>query len=344
MLLTHNGQTFDSSILAAKYGIVIPHLEGLLPERARESDGYGWAQDSQPSLVTTSNAGIPSYLANYLDPKIIEVLVAPMKAAEITGEHKVGDWTTNTAQFPVVESTGETSGYGDFNENGSVNMNANWPSRQSFMYQTFTQWGERELDMMGLGRIDYAARLNIASALTLNKFQNKSYFFGIANIANYGLLNDPNLPAPISPAAGVWSGLDGQGVFNDIQRLYKQLVSQGRGYVTRETAMTLALSPEMEANFTKTNTFNVNVSDQIKKNFPNMRVVTAVEYNTGSGQLAQLIADDIEGQKTAECCFNEKMRAHNIEVRTSSYRQKKSGGTWGAIIYRPFLIAGLLGV
>src|ERR1700730_18268126 len=68
------------------------------------------AQDAQPALITTSNAGIPAFLSTFIDPKMIEILVAPMKAAEIVGEEiKKGDWTTKTGMFPVVESTGETS-------------------------------------------------------------------------------------------------------------------------------------------------------------------------------------------------------------------------------------------
>ncbi|HIC9070643.1 TPA: DUF2184 domain-containing protein, partial [Klebsiella michiganensis] len=99
----------------------------------------------------------------------IRVLVTPMKAAEIIGEVKKGDWTTLTSQFPIVESTGETSAYGDFNNNGMTSANVNWVPRQSFHYQTHTRWGERELDMYGAGRIGYAAELNVASALVLNK-------------------------------------------------------------------------------------------------------------------------------------------------------------------------------
>ena len=71
--------------------------------------------DAQPALITTSNAGIPAFLSTYIDPKFIEVLVAPMKAAEIAGDEvQKGDWTTATAMFPMVESTGQVSSYGDF--------------------------------------------------------------------------------------------------------------------------------------------------------------------------------------------------------------------------------------
>lgn len=341
-------ENIDIRMLESRFGIVVPGAQGLLNKEI--SHDYALAMDAQPTLVTVSNAGIPAYLSNYLDPEMIRVLVTPMKAAEILGETKKGDWTTQTAQFPIVESTGEVSSYGDWNENGSTGQNVNWVPRQSYLFQTITQWGELELERAGLAKIDYAANLNVASALTLAKFMNKSYFLGIANLQNYGLLNDPSLSTPIAPAptgtasGTLWSTKDGAAIYGDIVLLYGQLQSQLRGLIDRDAKMTLAMSPEIEVNLTKTNQYNVNVSDQLKKNFPNLTVKSAVEYNTAGGQLVQLIADSVEGQQTGYCAFNEKMRAHPVKVDLSSYKQKKTSGTWGAVIRLPIAIAGLLGV
>lgn len=310
----------------------------------------GFACDAQPALVTTSNSGIPAFLSTFIDPKLIDVLVSPMKAAEIVGDEvKKGDWTTETAMFPIIESTGVTSAYGDYSESGNAGVNSNFPQRQSFHYQVMTQWGERELERAGLARIDWANRTNIASVLTLNKYQNKTYFFGVSGLQNYGLLNDPSLSAAISPttktAGGTsWTNATALEVLADIQKLYKQLQSQANGLVELDTAMTLAMSPASEVALTKTTEFNVNVSDILKKNFPNLTVKTAPEYTTDSGELVQLIADEIEGQRTASCGFTEKLRAHPIVVNSSSFKQKKSQGTWGTVIFRPFLIAQMLGV
>ena len=310
----------------------------------------GFACDAQPTLITTSNSGIPAFLSTYIDPKLIEVLVSPMKAAEIVGdETKKGDWTTETAMFPVVESTGVTSAYGDYSESGNAGVNSNFPQRQSFHYQVMTQWGERELERAGLARIDWANRVNIASALTLNKYQNKTYFFGVSGLQNYGLLNDPSLSAAISPttktAGGTsWANATAQEINADIQKLYKQLQTQANGLVELDTKMTLAISPISEVYLTKTTDFNVNVADILKKNFPNLTIKTAPEYSTVSGELAQLIVDDMEGQRTASCGFTEKMRAHPIVVGASSFKQKKSQGTWGTVIFRPFLIAQMLAI
>lgn len=328
--------------LAQDAGILFPGTMDFLTEGV--SHNIDLAMDAQPGLVTVSNAGIPAFLSNYVDPKIVEVLVAPMKAAVIAGEAKKGDWVTDTATFPAIESTGEVSSYGDYNQNGSVGANANFNQRQSYHYQTITQWGERELERAGLAKIDWASRLNIASVLVLNKYQNQTYFFGVSGLKNYGLLNDPSLPASIAPTAQ-WNlaGTGADVVYEDIRRMFVQLQTQANGNVDTDSKLCLAMSPTLSVALNKTNQYNVNVYDQLKKNFPNIRFETAPEYATQAGQLVQMIAENVEGQETMTTAFTEKMRAHAIVRNTSSFLQKKSQGTWGTIIFRPFLVASLIG-
>ena len=336
------------SAASGKYGIILPGAKDYLKPDFAEN--FQLAMDAQPTMVTANNAGIPAYFTNYVDPELIRVLVTPMKAAQIYGEVKKGDWTTLTAQFPIVESTGEVSSYGDFNNNGMVSANVNWVPRQSYHYQTHTRWGERELDMYGAARIGYAAELNVASALVLQKFQNKSYFFGIDGLMNYGALNDPSLQPSVTPAptgtggSVLWDDKDGQAVYDDIAgRLWKQLVAQTKGLVERTDRLKLGMSPVLEVNLTKTNMYNVNVTDLLKKNFPNLTIETAVEYSTDAGEIVQLIAERLGEQDTTYAAFTEKMRAHAVVVKESSWKQKKSGGTWGAIIRQPLAIASMLG-
>src|SRR5487761_105863 len=235
-------------VVSQKRGINFMGADAQLQRTEKERGGL-LAMDAQPELVTISNSGIPAFLSTYIDPKVIEVLVAPMKATDIVGEEtKNGDWTLETSMFPVVESTGFVSSYGDYSETGISGANVNWVQRQSYTYQVITQWGERELDKMGLARIDWANRQRIASVLTLNKFQNKSYFFGVEGLANYGLLNDPSLSAPITPISEggliTWAqkATDPNGalyVYNDIKALYGQLVSQANGLVELDMASDL---------------------------------------------------------------------------------------------------------
>ena len=332
----------------AKHGVFIPMAKGFLEPHELAMD-YSLAMDAQPAMITTSNAGIPAFLTTLVDPEMVRVLVTPNSAVQILGETKKGDWTTQTAMFPVIESTGEVASYGDFNTNGSVGVNTNWVNRQSYLYQTITQWGELEMARAAEARINYAQEQNIGSALTMDKFQNNSYFYGMAGLQCYGLLNDPSLPASIVPntktAGGTtWAVATAAEIYDDVVKLYTQLVTQTKGIIDRKTPMTLALAPEIEANMTKTNQYNVNVTDQVAKNFPNLRIETATQYSTAAGQLVQLFVDKIDGKDTGYCAFNEKMRAHAVIPDVSSFKQKKTGGTWGAIIRYPVAFASMLGV
>lgn len=335
-----------------EYGIVLPGDDADFLDSRFDlyRSNYSLAMDAAPQLITESNSGIPAFLTNYYDPEVINVLVTPMKAAQILGETKKGDWTTETASFPMIESAGVVSSYGDYSNNGNTSANANWEFRQSYHYQTITKWGEKELAKYGEAQINYAAELNVASALTLAKFQNKSYFFGIAGLKNWGMLNDPALSAPITPLADDngtlgWDDKDAEAIYNDIaQGLYKKLALQLQGHLQRDDAMTLSMSPGVEVNLTKTNMYKVNVTDLLKKNFPNMTIETAVEFSTVAGEVVQLKLEKIENKTTGYGAFTEKMRAHPVVTGLSSFKQKKSAGTWGAIIRFPLGFATMLGV
>jgi len=309
-------------------------------DRARlNQEIRGTVGDSAP-LLTAPNAGILSTFTTYVDPRVIEVLVEPMKAAQIFGETKKGSWTDDYLQFPIAESTGETSSYDDFSENGMSNANVNWEVRDTYFYQTIVELGEREVARAGAAKLDWVTRKQISAALALNKFQNKSYFYGVSGLRNWGFLNDPSLLASIT--LPTWLNQDGQVVYDGIAKLYTELVSQTGGLVDRNSEMILVLSPQAEAAFTRTNMYNVNVSDQIRKNFPRLTVETAPEMSTDAGEAIKLVVKNYEGVDTVEPTFTEKMRVHPMVLGLSSWRQKRSQGTVGTIIYRPMFVASAL--
>ena len=311
----------------------------------------------QPQLITQTNAGIPAYLSNYLDPELVRVLTVPLKAVEIwlaaggKGEVKKGDWTTDTVQFPLTEFVGEPSSYGDFNSNGRAGSNVNWEPRQAYHYQVFTEWGDKELAKMGLAKIDRAAELNLASAYIMNTFQNYTYFFGVSGLDNYGLLNDPSLSSPITPQNGTWkaASLAGNGVYivGDILNMFVTLQSQVVDNIEMESPLCLVLPPIVQP-YLLTPMQNVYGTPSVKaylaEAFPKMVIKTAAQYATASGNLVQMIAPLVQGQSTGFACFTEKMRAHAIVRETSSTHQKKSGGTLGSVIKFPAGISQLLGV
>lgn len=287
-----------------------------------------------------ANGGIPAMLTTWLDPSHIDVLVAPMRMAEIISEVQKGDRTTSSVGIRIRELNGETSTYSDFNDNGVSSSNNNWVYRQPYAYQTHIKIGEIETEIATAARIDEVGDAIESSILALNKFQNDTYIFGVAGLQNYGMLNDPSLLPDI---VGLdWESATAEQVFAEFQKLYAQLVTQANGLVRARDAMTLILSPAMEAHLHKTNQYGLNVYDLLTKNYPNLKIESVPEYSTAAGEKIQLMLDSYLGRKTAELAFPDKLRVHAVEVKTSGWLQKRSQSTLGAIIYYPVFIAGML--
>ena len=351
----------DSALLAQK-GVVVEGAMSYLPDEFRNN--FALAMDAQPALITSASAAIPVFLTTMIDPEIFRILFTPNRAATIIGEKKKGTWLDQTAMFPVVESVGEVSSYGDFNENGHTGVNMGWPQRQNYLFQTIEEYGELELERAGLARLNYVAELDRSAATVLDRFLNYSYFFGIGGLQNYGMLNDPNLGATLTPATkaagGVrWITVGGainataNEIYADIQALFIQLVAQTGGLVQYDTKMVLALSPGSHAALTTTNAFNVNVLDLLKKNFPNIRIETAVQYGAltssnpqgvAAGNFMQLIATEVEGQEYGYGAFSEKMRAHPVIRAMSSFKKKLTAGTWGSVLRMPMSVVSMTGM
>lgn len=351
----------DFAVLERQAGIYMPDaVDYIKPEW--KSD-FNLAMDAQPALITTSNSGIPAFLTTFIDPDILTVLTAKNAATKILGEQRKGSWVDVTAMFPVVEQTGEVSSYGDFNNNGRAGINTNFPQRENYLFQTTVEWGELELERAGLAKINYAAELKSAAVNIIAKFANLCYFYGVAGLQNYGMLNDPSLSAPIAPAVkaagGVkwWNGTalnaTANEIYADVQALFVQLVNQSSGNIDQDTKMVLGLSPKSAAALTATNQYNVNVGDLLKKNLPNLRISTAIQYGalstqnpqgSAAGEVVQLWAESVEGQDVGMNAFSEKLRTHPIIRAESSFRQKLTAGVWGSIIRQPFGCAQMLGV
>lgn len=343
------------------WGIDFPEAQVFCrPEWKRD---LSLAMDAQPSLVTVPNSGIPAYLTYFTDPDVLRILTAPNEGADIFGEEQKGDFTSTALIFPVVERTYEVSSYGDYNNNGRAGINTNFPERQPYLYQTVCEYGELEIERAGLAKIGFVAEQKEAAIDGLNKFQNLAYFRGVAGIANYGALTDPSLPAALTPAPKAWGGtawMNGSivaatanEIFADIQADVIQLINQSAGRINTKSKLVLALSPAREGALTATNSFNVNVSDLLKKNFPNMEIKTAIQYGAltaqnpqgnALGEMMQIYCPDAGGQKSGYCSFNAKLRAGPVIRDLSSYKQKLSQGVNGFILRQPFAISSMVGI
>ena len=318
-------------------------------------DDMSMAMDAQPATITTGNAGIPAFMLNWVDPEVIRILQAPNEGANILGEVKKGDWTTRTAYFPTIENTGQVAAYGDFSESGRSNANANYPTRQSFNFQTIIEYGDMEVDMAGEARLNWVSENQQSAASTLDKFMDLTYHLGVSGLQNEGLLNAAGLPAALTPstkAAGGTTWMSATGVQNatatevygDVQSLVNALLINSKGRIKPTDAMSLVMTPGSIGALNATNAYGKTAAELIKLNYPQMEIKVSARYATAAGNVVQLFAKKFNGKDTGYCAFTEKQRDFPVVRELSGYKQKKMAGTWGFILRYPIAVSQMIGV
>lgn len=313
------------------------------------------AMDADPQPQLTANGGIPAIVSTFIDPTIIRTLFTPNRAVQIMGEgreQKRGAWAQDSFLIQRVEETGDTVAYDDYSEQGAVQVTSDWEQREVFRFQTIVTYGELEQERYGLAMLPYVSEKQRAAIEVINQDQNKYYFYGVAGRKNYGLLNDPALPAPITPITvdgkTQWKDKQVVDIYNDILAMYEDLVTRTKGIVgdgiDMAAPLVLAMSPQLSVYFKKANEiFGNSVEKMVRDTFPNIRIEVAPQYSTTSGELVQMFAASAQGQDVGFLAYNEKLRAHPLVTEVSSYKQKYSAGTFGAVITQPMLFAQLLG-
>jgi len=320
----------------------------LTPATARKA----MAQDA--ALTTTPNTTVPSFLLQYVSPDVIEVLTAKRAATRIFSEKKVGDWTTANYQYPAMEYVGSTGPYADYGDGPSAGVNTEWNIRDQYIFQTTITYGDREVDMSAQAKLDLVSGKQRSAAEQIAIDSNTFYLSGVAGKRIYGLLNDPNLPAAISPdtvsSAVTWTSKlalasgGTKAIYQDVLKLFSALQGQMNGLVDENTPMKLLLSPGRAVYLKSATDFNVSAEDMLKKAFPSLTIETVPQCNTASGEIMMMVCTEAVGQRTGELAFGEKIRQGRLIPELSSFRQKFSASTYGFIMRLPAAFAVMSGI
>lgn len=302
------------------------------------------------AMVTAANSGVPVEFTSYIDPMVIPILTATRGAREIFGEAKKGDWTTSYARFQTSEITGEVEAYTDYGQGGASDVNPTFPVRTQYIYQTNIRYGDREVDVASRARLQLAADKQRAAATVIDIASNKFALYGVAGLEIYGLLNDPNLPADVTPLPNadtktLWADKSTKEIYEDVLYLFGKMADRGAGHIDANTELVLATSPATQVQLGKATDFNISARQMLETYFPKIRFVALPELDTAKGgNSILLVAPTIEGLPTAQIGFSEKFRAMRLIPESSSFHQKFVGSSYGTIIYRPFAIGKMTGV
>ncbi|MBC8949366.1 phage protein [Xenorhabdus sp. TS4] len=302
------------------------------------------------ALITSPNSTVPAELLAYVDPTVIQILTAVRNAREVFSEEKRGDWTTPYMKWRANEVTGNTAAYSDFGHSGKSGTNYEHHTREQYRFQTVIQYGDLEADMASGAKINLAADKQRAAATIIDIDSNKFYLLGVAGREIYGALNDPNLnPAIAAAPAGEkgstkWLDKTTQQRYRDILNLFARLVNQTQGLVSESDELILTISPSLRVQLGDATDFNVSVMKMLTTYFSKLKIVSLPQLGGPSGETMQMIAPKVAGMETGLLGFGEKMRAGRIVPELSSFSQKFTSTTYGAVIRIPAAIAQMTGM
>ena len=318
---------------------------GIVFDGAKDFIVEGMAVDA---AITSPNVGVPAVFTAYVDPSVVEILTAPRNARLLFGETRKGDWTTSSAIFKAVEITGSTAPYTDYGNEPTADVNVVYPERDNYVFQTTIRYGEREAAVASRATIDLISEKQRSAAEVLDIDANKFYLRGVVGKRIYGLLNDPNLNADISPTtvgtATQWADKTTIQIYDDVIKLFGELATNSAGRITIDSDPVLAAPSAVMVMLGKSTDYGKSVIDILKNYFTNISFVTLPELANVSGNSVLLAARTVDGAPVAELGYSEKMRSHQLIPELSSYKQKFSAGTYGAIVLRPFAIQIMSGV
>lgn len=308
--------------------------------------------------LTTTNDGYLVQFFNYINPQEIPMLIAPNRMAQIFGETRRGTWEQIYLTFKLTEQVGQVAAYGDGSNDGSANANIEYAQRQNMLVQAFIEAGDLEMARAGAGAFDLLAKRRLARSQVLNKWTNRTYAYGVDGMPNYGVLTDPNLNASNAPTKGTggitWADkasnkTDGAlDIYQDFVAAYGRIQAAAEGVLDadmdEETPMVFVIPPACRAYLKTNNTFGLSVEGMVKEAFPNSRVETAPEMQADGINTMYAFVPELEGVRTVQLTFSERLRTHRVEYSSSQMRQKATSGSYGAFVARPVLIDRTVGI
>lgn len=345
-----------------KKGLRAPHAYGFMPYSTAKDGSFKVDQVAMATRLANDAAaianpavGVPSALVTYIDPNVVPILFKAMRATQLFPEERRGDWTDQTMIFAVSEAAGGVTPYSDFTENVSSDVALEFPERANYLFETTIKYGDREVATAARAKVELVSEKQKAAAEVIAQAHNQFYLYGVAGKAIYGALNDPNLPASIAPisvnSASTWADKAAANptgianiVYNDIAKLWAEIVANNGGQVDQTTEVVLALSPVSNTYLIMPNSFGLTAQAILQQNFPNIRIVVLPELATDAGNMLFMVVPSLLGTQTGITAYSEKMVFGRVVPELSSFKQKAVGGTWGAVIKRPSLVGSMLGI
>lgn len=301
----------------------------------------------EPTITTASIPTPIQFLQNWL-PGLVKIITAARKIDDLVGLQTAGSWEDEEVVQGVLELTGVSVPYGDYNNVPLSSWNLNFERRTVVRFEEGMQVGKLEEARASRVNVDSGASKRESAALALEIQRNRVGFLGYNSGAGrtYGFLNDPSLPAYSNLPTGGWATATFLEITADIRSMIQALRTQSQDTIDPESVdLTLALATDVVDYLTTTSDFGISVRDWLTKTYPRVRIVSAPELNDANGgaNVAYLYAESVadqstDGGRTFIQVVPTKFQVLGVEQKAKGYLEDYTNATAGIMCKRPYAV------
>ena len=254
-----------------------------------QSGGLNIALDAgitQP--VTTPSNGTPVQFLQQFLPGVVNVLTTVRKADMVAPVVTAGDWHLEEVVLKSMEHTANPSLYSDHGGLPLVSFNETYERRQIVRFEMGIQHSALSDARSAATGTSPQQEKRVALAAGFENLRNDIAFngFNVGTGKTYGILNDPNLPAYITVAAGstdtTWASKTAVEIVNDLATSLKALEVQAGGHVDPTmNRVDLEIPLAFNSFLTKSDGSFANgktAMEWLKENYPMVEVVTVPQF------------------------------------------------------------------
>ena len=321
-------------------------ISGRAMDQLPAMEAFAMDTIQQPT-TTPSITGPIQFYQNWL-PGIVEVQTIARKADEIVGINTAGAWSDEQIVQQIVENSQNAAPYGDTTAIPYAEWNQNFVYRNVVRFEQGLRVGVLEEERAGRVRMNSGAQKRRSAALGLEIARNQVAFYGYnaGNNLTYGLLNDPGLPAYVNVSGAAWASATFLVIQSQILTAFQALRTQtGEVVDPGVTPITFTIATNCVDYLRKTSDYGISVMAWLKDAYPNVRIVSAPQYNAANGgaNIFTLHADTVadsgtDDSRTFVQVVPAKFQLLGIEKGAKYYAESYSNATAGSFCKRPYAV------
>lgn len=330
---------------------------GLDSRHVTQMVNYFGMDAATPNITAQSVSAPVQFLQSWL-PGFVETVTAARKIDMLVGVTTQGEWYDEEVVQGVMEHTGESRVYGDYNDIPYASWNATFERRTIVRFEDGMRVGALEEARAGAMQINSAASKRTAASTNLDIRRNAVGFYGFndGNNRTYGFLNDPELPAYVN----LPNGAGGDSTFAsktfleitlDLRAAAQQLRTQSQEKIDPSSdAITLAIATDAREFLTVTSDYGNSVNDWIRENYPNWRIESAPELNEANGgesvfyMYAESVSDSgTDDQRTMVQIVPSRFQTIGVNNEAKFFEEVYANATAGIMVKRPYAVVRFSG-